>query len=172
MTRDKCLQPYLTWCHKAEKTGSVRQVSKHGSRQLEQDMSSRMKYGSAFTPVKSPKSILNHPFSITNLLNLDSETKISEKERTQGSSSIQNSSNVPSINPLRFEDSTAGASSGPFPTSLFQTQTFSPNPQWPAWVYATRYSRYGIPQGKLFWFISFLCQNEIYSRRSDLWSAR
>ena len=78
-------------------------------------MSSRVKYGSAFSPVIPSKSVLNHPFSIKNLLSENTARKTRPVKEGTGLSAAQGN--------------------------------FDLNSVWPAWVYATRYSRHGIPPG-------------------------
>ena len=99
-------------------------------------MSSRVKYGSAFSPVIPSKSILNHPFSIKNLLNLDDQgggDKEDHKTSTDFPTACQH---LPRKTRPEREDKGLAADK----LNLSCT--------WPAWVYATRYSRHGIPAGR------------------------
>jgi len=105
-------------------------------------MSARVKYGSAFSPVIPSKStpVLNHPFSIKNLLNLDDQSG-EDREENKTITGLPNPAssiareNLP-IARLAKENGLA------VPTNLNLSDC-----RWPAWVYATRYSRHGIPPG-------------------------
>ncbi|KAL9967321.1 hypothetical protein ACROYT_G025522 [Oculina patagonica] len=98
-------------------------------------MSSRVKYGSAFSPVIPSKSILNHPFSIKNLLNLD-EQRGEDKEDNKTTTDLPTQGdNLPrKTRPVKEDKGLSLAA-----------DNLNLNCLWPAWVYATRYSRHGIP---------------------------
>ena len=104
-------------------------------------MSARVKYGSAFSPVIPSKSTLNHPFSIKNLLNLDDKIGVDSAEGNKTISGVPNASSaretdLPITRPAN-EDGGVAANFNLTAANL-----------WPAWVYATRYSRQGIPPGR------------------------
>lgn len=101
-------------------------------------MSSRVKYGSAFSPVIPSKSILNHPFSIKNLLNLDDQ-RGEDKEDNKTTTDLPTlSENLPrKTRPIKEDKGFSLAA-----------DNLKVNCVWPAWVYATRYSRHGIPAGR------------------------
>ena len=113
-------------------------------------MSSRVKYGSAFSPVIPSKSVLNHPFSIKNLLNLGDDQTGEDKEdnKTTTDLSCTSCENLPRKTRPVKEDRSLSVAQG----------SLNLNCVWPAWVYATRYSRHGIPPGrflnKLFFSLS------------------
>lgn len=95
-------------------------------------MSVKVKYSSAFTPVSKTCKDFSHPFSIKNILNLDENTSHEEmsssEEHPARGSVIRLSQTVIPPQPelaLRYD-----------PAAI------------PAWIYATRYCRQGIPPGK------------------------
>lgn len=100
-------------------------------------MSATVKYGSAFSPVIPSKTALNHPFSIRNLLSLDKQTR---EETAKGNKTIAGAL-CPYSKPRKADgrfirDSVIAAED----LNVIATDNL-----WPAWVYATRYSRHGIP---------------------------
>jgi len=99
-------------------------------------MSSRVKYGSAFSPVIPSKAILNHPFSIKNLLNLDDHGGADKEDNKTTSDLTTPCQHLPrKTRPVKEDKSLAAVK-------------LNLNCLWPAWVYATRYSRHGIPAGR------------------------
>lgn len=90
-------------------------------------MSAKVKYGSAFSPVIPSKSILNHPFSIKNLLNIEDQSEV--KDQNRAITDISQTSTLPT-HPIKEATQ----------ANMNLTECL-----WPAWVYATRYSRHGIP---------------------------
>ncbi|XP_020614463.1 homeobox protein engrailed-2-A-like [Orbicella faveolata] len=96
-------------------------------------MSSRVKYGSAFSPVIPSKSILNHPFSIKNLLNLDDQGGADKEDNKTTTDFPTPCQHLPRKTRPMKEDKGLAA------------DKLNLNCLWPAWVYATRYSRHGIP---------------------------
>lgn len=101
-------------------------------------MSARVKYGSAFSPVILSKSALNHPFSIKNLLNLSDQI---------GADAAKAKGNKANYD-LPYASSTPRKSDLPITrpvTAAANLNVTENNSLWPAWVYATRYSRHGIP---------------------------
>lgn len=104
-------------------------------------MSATVKYGSAFSPVIPSKSALNHPFSIRNLLSFDKQTR---EETAKGNKTIAGALcpySIPHKADGRFRGESAIAAAEDL--NVIATDNL-----WPAWVYATRYSRHGIPAGK------------------------
>ena len=99
-------------------------------------MSARVKYGSAFSPVIPSKSILNHPFSIKNLLNLDDQGGADEEDNKTTTDFPTPCQHLPKKTRPVKEDKDLAA------------DKLNLNCLWPAWVYATRYSRHGIPAGR------------------------
>lgn len=93
-------------------------------------MSAKVKYGSAFSPVIPSKSTLNHPFSIKNLLNIEDQSEV--KDQNRAITDISQTSTLPT-HPIKEATQ----------ANMNLTECL-----WPAWVYATRYSRHGIPPGK------------------------
>ena len=101
-------------------------------------MSSRVKYGSAFSPVIPSKSILNHPFSIKNLLNLDDQRGEDKEDNKTTTDLPTPRENLPrKTRPVKEDKDVSLAA-----------DNLNLNCVWPAWVYATRYSRHGIPAGR------------------------
>ena len=103
----------------------------------------RVKYGSAFSRVISSKSALNHPFSIRNILNLDEQ---SGDDTSRDIKTITGPHYVECYSsPRKLERHLPNDSlTAPTPNLNF----IAADNSWPAWVYATRYSRHGIPPGK------------------------
>lgn len=99
-------------------------------------MSARVKYGSAFSPVIPSKSILNHPFSIKNLLNLDDQEGVDREDNKTSTDFPTPCQHLPRKTRPVIEDKGLAA------------DKLNLNCTWPAWVYATRYSRHGIPAGR------------------------
>lgn len=121
-------------------------------------MSARVKYGSAFSPVIPSKSTLNHPFSIKNLLNLDDKIGVDSAEESKTFSGLPNASSaretdLPIARPATEDGSTATVNFNLTAANL-----------WPAWVYATRYSRQGIPPGSFkkqqIFLFNFIVKND------------
>lgn len=100
----------------------------------------RVKYGSAFSRVISSKSALNHPFSIRNILNLDEQ---SGDDTSRDIKTITGPHYVECYSsPRKLERHLPNDSlTAPTPNLNF----IAADNSWPAWVYATRYSRHGIP---------------------------
>ncbi|CAH3124054.1 homeobox protein engrailed-1-B-like [Pocillopora verrucosa] len=99
-------------------------------------MSSRVKYGSAFSPVIPSKSVLNHPFSIKNLLSLCDDRRGEDNEHNKRFANLSPASENTARKTRPVKEGTGlSAAQG----------NFDLNSVWPAWVYATRYSRHGIP---------------------------
>lgn len=105
------------------------------------NMSATVKYGSAFSPVIPSKTALNHPFSIRNLLSLDKQTR---EETAKGNRTIAGAL-CPYSKPRKAD----GRFIGDSVIAAEDLNVIATDNLWPAWVYATRYSRHGIPAGKL-----------------------
>ena len=105
------------------------------------NMSATVKYGSAFSPVIPSKTALNHPFSIRNLLSLDKQTR---EETAKGNKTIAGAL-CPYSKPRKAD----GRFIGDSVIAAEDLNVIATDNLWPAWVYATRYSRHGIPAGKL-----------------------
>jgi len=103
-------------------------------------MTAKVKHSSAFTPVSKTNKNFSHPFSIKNILNLDEKSSNEGNERSVQALSydfpvrssvirLPQAIQLPAQNelnlPLRYEQAAAI----------------------PAWIYATRYCRQGIPPG-------------------------
>lgn len=104
------------------------------------NMSARVKYGSAFSPVIPSRPTLNHPFSIKNLLNLDNQSG-KDREENKAIARLPNDSSIPREN---LPKTRPGAKED----GIAATAANLNDCLWPAWVYATRYSRQGIPPGR------------------------
>lgn len=105
-------------------------------------MTAKVKYSSAFTPVSNKTNkTFSHPFSIKNILNLD------ETSSTEGSE--QNVQKVPDDIPSRSSViRLSQAAQIPAQPEIPLPLRYEPAPI-PAWIYATRYCRQGIPPGRI-----------------------